>query len=86
VQEACANAVEHAYAPGPAAFDVAADHDAGTIVATIADRGGWRAPRGTNRGRGLPLMEALMDAVDVQHDERGTRVTLRRALRAGAPA
>jgi GAF domain-containing protein/anti-sigma regulatory factor (Ser/Thr protein kinase) len=84
VQEACANAVEHAYAPGPAAFDLDAEHDQGTIIATITDRGGWRDPRGIHRGRGLPLMEALMDAVAVHRDETGTRVTLSRVLRAEA--
>jgi GAF domain-containing protein/anti-sigma regulatory factor (Ser/Thr protein kinase) len=83
VQEACANAVEHAYAAGPAAFDVHAGHEDGTIVATITDRGGWRDPRGVNRGRGLPMMEALMDAIDVQRDEHGTAVTLRRRLEGG---
>jgi anti-sigma regulatory factor (Ser/Thr protein kinase)/putative methionine-R-sulfoxide reductase with GAF domain len=80
VQEACANAVEHAYAPGPAAFYLDAAFDAGTVTLTITDHGGWRPPRGTNRGRGLPMMEALMDAVDVRHTDEGTRVTLSRAL------
>jgi hypothetical protein len=31
-------------------------------------------------------MEALMDVAEVEHDERGTKVTLRRALKARAPA
>jgi serine phosphatase RsbU (regulator of sigma subunit)/anti-sigma regulatory factor (Ser/Thr protein kinase) len=83
VQEACANAVEHAYAAGPAAFEVHAEHVDGAIVATITDRGGWRDPRGINRGRGLPMMEALMDAIDVQRDEHGTAVTLRRTIGKG---
>jgi serine phosphatase RsbU (regulator of sigma subunit)/anti-sigma regulatory factor (Ser/Thr protein kinase) len=83
VQEACANAVEHAYAAGPAAFEIRAEHEDGTIVATISDRGGWRDPRGVNRGRGLPMMEALMDAIDVQRHEQGTAVTLRRRLQGG---
>jgi anti-sigma regulatory factor (Ser/Thr protein kinase)/putative methionine-R-sulfoxide reductase with GAF domain len=80
VQEASANAIEHAYAPGRAAFEVNAVHDDGEIIFTIRDRGRWRAPRGNNRGRGLPMMRALMDDVDVQQDETGTRVTLRRKL------
>ena len=80
VQEASANAVEHAYAPGTATFDVEAEHDEGVITVVIRDRGRWRAPRGTNRGRGLSMMRALMESVDVSHGEKGTEVVLRRTL------
>jgi anti-sigma regulatory factor (Ser/Thr protein kinase) len=80
VQEASANAVEHAYGPGDATFDVEAEHDRGTITVTVRDRGRWRAPRGKHRGRGISMMRALMDSVDVQHREDGTTVVLRRAL------
>ena len=52
---------------------------------TIADRGHWRAPRGDNRGRGLPLMRELMDTVDVDQAEDGTAVTLVRTI-GGPPA
>jgi anti-sigma regulatory factor (Ser/Thr protein kinase) len=84
-QEACANAVEHAYAPGPAGFDVEAEHAGGEIRLTVRDRGHWRDARGTHRGRGLPIMEALMDTVDIQHSADGTAVQMRRALGARAP-
>jgi anti-sigma regulatory factor (Ser/Thr protein kinase)/putative methionine-R-sulfoxide reductase with GAF domain len=80
VQEASANAVEHAYAPGRAAFEVDATYEDGTITFTVRDRGRWRDPRGSNRGRGLPLMRALMDDVEVRQDARGTSVVLRRKL------
>jgi serine phosphatase RsbU (regulator of sigma subunit)/anti-sigma regulatory factor (Ser/Thr protein kinase) len=85
-QEACANAVEHAYAPGPAAFDLEATYADGTVTVTVADHGGWRPPRGSNRGRGLPMMEVLMDGVDVERGETGTRVTLHRRLGGEAKA
>jgi GAF domain-containing protein/anti-sigma regulatory factor (Ser/Thr protein kinase) len=81
-QEACANAIEHAYGPGAADFDVQARHTAGRVEITIRDRGNWRAPRGENRGRGLPLMRALMDRVEVRESESGTTVVLVRALEA----
>ena len=80
VQEASANAVEHAYAPGTATFDVEAEHDRGVITFVIRDRGQWRTPRGTHRGRGLAMMRALMESVDVQHSDQGTVVTLQRTL------
>ena len=52
VQEASANAVEHAYAPGTAMFEVEAAHDAGVITVVIRDRGHWRAPaRNASRPR-----------------------------------
>jgi anti-sigma regulatory factor (Ser/Thr protein kinase) len=79
-QEACANAVEHAYAPGPAGFELEAEHAAGEICLTVRDRGHWRDARGVHRGRGLPIMEALMDTVDIQHSPVGTAVQMRRAL------
>jgi serine phosphatase RsbU (regulator of sigma subunit)/putative methionine-R-sulfoxide reductase with GAF domain/anti-sigma regulatory factor (Ser/Thr protein kinase) len=80
VQEASANAVEHAYAPGTAVFEVEAEHADGVITFVVRDRGNWRAPRGTHRGRGLAMMRALMEEVDVTHDDRGTVVVLRRTL------
>jgi serine phosphatase RsbU (regulator of sigma subunit)/anti-sigma regulatory factor (Ser/Thr protein kinase) len=79
-QEACANAVEHAYGPGHAYFDVEADHRESRIRVTIRDHGRWRPPRGQHRGRGLPLMKALMDSVDVDHGKEGTVVVLERTL------
>jgi anti-sigma regulatory factor (Ser/Thr protein kinase) len=80
VQEACANAVEHAYAPGPEAFEVEAVQAEGAVEVTVRDRGQWRRARGTHRGRGMPMMEALMDSVHVQHTAEGTAVVLRRAI------
>jgi anti-sigma regulatory factor (Ser/Thr protein kinase) len=79
-QEACANAVEHAYAPGGAAFEVEAEHNGGRIELTVRDRGRWRPPRGTHRGRGLPLIEALMDEIEVQPTPEGTSIVMRRTL------
>ena len=79
-QEACANAIEHAYGPGFAEFTVDAAYADGRVTITISDHGEWREPRGTNRGRGMPLMRELMDDVQVSQTEDGTTVTLVRAL------
>jgi GAF domain-containing protein/anti-sigma regulatory factor (Ser/Thr protein kinase) len=79
-QEACANAVEHAYGPGHAYFDVTAEHREARIRVTVRDHGRWRPPRGSHRGRGVPLMRALMERVDVEHGDDGTVVVLERTL------
>jgi serine phosphatase RsbU (regulator of sigma subunit)/anti-sigma regulatory factor (Ser/Thr protein kinase) len=78
--EACANAIEHAYRPGDAAFQIEASRLNTDVMITVRDFGEWRQPRGTDRGRGLPLMEALMDSVNVDPSSEGTTVRLRRRL------
>jgi GAF domain-containing protein/anti-sigma regulatory factor (Ser/Thr protein kinase) len=79
-QEACANAIEHAYGPGRRTFLIEATYVAGRVRLVIRDEGRWRPPRGTHRGRGLPLMRALMEHVDVQHTDKGTTVVLERSI------
>jgi anti-sigma regulatory factor (Ser/Thr protein kinase) len=79
-QEACANAIEHAYGPGRAHFDVDASHDDARIRVTVRDHGRWREPRGSHRGRGIALMRSLMEHVDVDHADDGTVVVLERTL------
>ena len=56
---------------------------AARIRVTVRDEGRWREPRGSHRGRGIALMRALMEHVDVDHAEGGTVVVLERTL---APA
>jgi GAF domain-containing protein/anti-sigma regulatory factor (Ser/Thr protein kinase) len=80
LQEACANAIEHAYGPGPAEFEVEAECEDGRVIVTVRDRGGWRPPRGRDRGRGIPLMKALMDTIEVRQNVDGTTVVLARQL------
>jgi GAF domain-containing protein/anti-sigma regulatory factor (Ser/Thr protein kinase) len=79
-QEACANAVEHAYDSHTAEFEVEALHADGGVTLTVSDRGRWRPPRGQNRGRGIPMMRALVDTVDVHQTPDGTAVVLERNL------
>jgi FixJ family two-component response regulator/anti-sigma regulatory factor (Ser/Thr protein kinase)/putative methionine-R-sulfoxide reductase with GAF domain len=82
--EACTNAIEHAYAPGEASFDLEASRGTDDVLVTVRDYGSWRPPRGRNRGRGLKLMETLMDAVTVRREKTGTIVELRRSLEDGS--
>jgi GAF domain-containing protein/anti-sigma regulatory factor (Ser/Thr protein kinase) len=79
-QEACANAVEHAYGPGRRTFEIEATYDRGHVRLVIRDEGRWRPPRGEHRGRGVPMMEALMERVDIEHTAAGTTVVLERTI------
>jgi anti-sigma regulatory factor (Ser/Thr protein kinase)/putative methionine-R-sulfoxide reductase with GAF domain len=81
VSEACANAIEHAYSPAPARFELEASSNDDEITVAIRDKGQWRAPRGQNRGRGLSIMVAAMDDVQIERTETGTEVVMRRRLR-----
>lgn len=84
INEALANAAEFAYvtANSRGTVDMLAhyDRDTGTLTATISDHGVWRAPnpepRDRSRGRGIPLMKALADHVDIQTSRAGTTVRL----------
>ncbi len=84
--EACANAIEHAYAPGTASFQLHAylertgEDDPGTVVISVSDTGNWRAPRGENRGRGLTIIETATDDFDVNSSTNGTEVVMRRRI------
>jgi anti-sigma regulatory factor (Ser/Thr protein kinase)/putative methionine-R-sulfoxide reductase with GAF domain len=74
--EACANAIEHAYRPGPAFFEIEGRTDDGDFVLKVRDTGSWRAPRGRHRGRGFTLIESLMDDVEVNTGTAGTEVSM----------
>jgi PAS domain S-box-containing protein len=78
--EACANAIEHAYRFGDALFHVEASVEDDQVALVVRDTGGWREPGGTDRGRGIDLMRAMMDDVGVDGGRRGTEVELRRRL------
>ena len=80
VSEACANAIEHAYSPGRGSFRVEVARDGDQALITVSDQGHWRPPRGENRGRGLTIMRAAMDDIDVNLGEAGTRVSMRRRI------
>jgi PAS domain S-box-containing protein len=80
VCEAAGNAIEHAYGPGDASFDVEAALVADDLVARVRDRGNWRDRRDEHRGRGIKIIEGLMDDVNIESLDGGTLVTMRRRL------
>jgi serine phosphatase RsbU (regulator of sigma subunit)/CheY-like chemotaxis protein/anti-sigma regulatory factor (Ser/Thr protein kinase) len=78
--EACANVVRHAYGPGDASFEVSAVREADAVRLAVRDRGHWRLPRGEDGGRGLTLMRALCDELQIDKAGDGTTVTMRRRV------
>jgi anti-sigma regulatory factor (Ser/Thr protein kinase) len=78
--DACANAVEHAYGPQHGEFVLETSLVQDEVVIAVRDEGSWRAPRGTHRGRGLALIEALTDSLDIDRRTDGTSVVMRRRL------
>jgi PAS domain S-box-containing protein len=79
--EAATNAIEHAGAGGGAPFEVNGRLEPEGVQITVRDHGVWRAPRSGDQGRGLSLMRALMDSVEVTPTPEGTTVRLGRTLR-----
>jgi serine phosphatase RsbU (regulator of sigma subunit)/anti-sigma regulatory factor (Ser/Thr protein kinase) len=84
VSEACNNAIEHGYAGSAGPVFVRVVDDGEVVRVTVLDRGRWRTePSGEDRGRGLAIMEAVMDVADITSNGEGTQVVLerRRAVR-----
>jgi PAS domain S-box-containing protein len=82
VNEAVANAMEHAYGPGDARVEVAARRSGlGALAVQVRDFGHWRAGRPDDGGgRGLTLIRNLMDDVTVDTTPNGTVVHMTRVL------
>src|SRR3954454_13298712 len=78
--EAAGNAIEHAYGPGDATYEVDVRFDDGELTAVVRDTGSWRDKRGEHRGRGLSIIEDLMDDVAVERADGGTLVRMRKRV------
>jgi PAS domain S-box-containing protein len=82
--EACSNSIEHGYEFGDGRLWVDAELDDERVILTVRDKGHWiERPDGPSRyrGNGLPLMQALMDSVELTHDNgAGTAVRMARSL------
>ncbi|WP_197508437.1 ATP-binding protein, partial [Mycobacterium sp. E735] len=75
VNEACTNCVEHAYSEQPSgAMSLDVGLADGEIRARITDRGSWKTPAADpgNGGRGLLLMRALSNAMELDCTPTGT--------------
>jgi anti-sigma regulatory factor (Ser/Thr protein kinase) len=75
INEADANAVEHAYGTGPAGvveYSLTRAGD-GSVEVVVRDHGRWRPPPSDtgSRGRGLELIRRLAADVEVEHGEDG---------------
>ena len=79
--EACTNAIEHAGAGPEESISFEAWLHDGEVDVTVRDRGQWRDQRPpSDQGRGLDLIDALMDDVQLERTADGTVIRLRRRL------
>jgi len=79
--ETCTNAIEHAGAAPDETISFEAVLRDGEVDVTVRDRGRWRSQRPpSDQGRGLELIDALMDDVQLETAAGGTTVRLRRRL------
>jgi anti-sigma regulatory factor (Ser/Thr protein kinase) len=79
--EACANAIEHAGRSRRPTIEIEATRKDGTLELAVRDYGRWSVPAdGSTRGRGLKMMQAIMDEVEVIPSADGTQVVMRRSL------
>jgi len=77
--EACSNSIEHAYpADDSGQVELVAECGTGTVVIEVMDHGVWK-PRSADpgpRGRGIDMMSALTEQLDIDHSGPGTRVRM----------
>jgi PAS domain S-box-containing protein len=80
--EACANAVEHAYVNvSSTPITVSLSRSDSSILVEVTDGGAWlEEGAGADGGRGLDIMRAVMDEVDVTSSPEGTLVRMRRCI------
>lgn len=78
--EACSNSIEHAYRDmaGEHEVELTATCDTETVAIVVTDSGGWK-PRSADpgtRGRGIDMMRALTENLDIDNTESGTTVRM----------
>jgi anti-sigma regulatory factor (Ser/Thr protein kinase) len=77
--EAVANAIEHAYrGEEPGLIRISIDRELRGLVVTVEDFGRWRSfVKREDRGRGIELMRAFSDGVQIKSRRDSTSVVLR---------
>lgn len=82
--EAFTNAVTHACQPRSIAIYLDASITDDIVEVVLRDHGRWRDDQRSSdsAGLGLPLMQALMDTVDIRAGSDGTTIRLRRRINA----
>ena len=79
--EAFNNAILHPIDRALGAIEMTAELEHGMLRITVRDRGRWRQPPDNGLGGlGLPLMQTLMDSIEISRTTQGTTLTLGRAL------
>jgi anti-anti-sigma factor len=76
VDEAVTNVIEHAYTSAGGYVEVEGTICQGLAKIVIRDRGRWRPSRVDEGGRGLVLMQGLMEKVDVVTGPGGTEIRI----------
>jgi anti-anti-sigma factor len=76
VGEAVTNVIEHAYTSPGGQVEVEASIRDGLAEIVVRDHGRWRPSRADEGGRGLLLMQGLVEKVDVASGPEGTQVRL----------
>ncbi|APE15469.1 histidine kinase [Mycobacterium sp. WY10] len=81
--EAVTNAIEHGYRHSEGTITLQATSDVDLLRLTITDSGSWKPKQTgyTHRGRGIQIMEALMEDVAILPDATGTVVRLSTRIR-----
>jgi serine/threonine-protein kinase RsbW len=81
--EAAANAVEHGYGcDGVGIVTVMARFDDGRLELSVRDEGSWRDARSdTDRGRGLSIMQAVVDELSIEREDGATVLRMSQSAR-----
>jgi CheY-like chemotaxis protein/serine phosphatase RsbU (regulator of sigma subunit)/anti-sigma regulatory factor (Ser/Thr protein kinase) len=83
--EACSNAVRHAYRDGEGTVSVRLTHESGVLTVRVSDTGRWSEPRiAQDDGRGLEIIRALVDRSGVHGTPYGTTIVMQKQV-AAAP-
>jgi len=81
--EVCANVIQHAYGAKEGLLEISLGLCDGTAEVTVRDQGCWRPSSGIHGGHGLPLIQELMESVEVDSGPDGTVVRMHRRLSNG---